>query len=599
VIKDRFKEVLAGAVSDAFRSIYPDAFKEVGETALFNRETVYEAFESPRDPSLGRFALPVFRQAALLKEKPPAISSRIAEETNKNLEGSGISCAALGGFVNATIEPLSMARETIPVVLSLGKQYGSRTVGKGKTYLIEYSSPNIAKPFSVGHLRTTVIGNSLRRLYKKLGYDVTGINYPGDWGTQFGKMIVAYRHWGDESTLEGNAVLNLVALYQRFHREVKDNPSLDDEARQAFKKLEQGDADTVALWKQFKTVSHAEFDRVYSALGVEFDLVIGESFFNDKMQAVIERLTRAGLTSVSEGALIVDIADDRLPPALLRKQDGATLYTTRDLAGLIYRWEKYKFEESLYIVGASQADHFKQCFKVIELLEEAENLPDSERMTGRVKHVEFGWVLFGGRAMATREGTTVLLDDVISKAIALAREKISEKNPTLPEIDRVAHQIGVGAIMFAQLSVKRIKDVNFVWEVVLNFDGDSGPYLQYTHARLCSLLRRGESKGSPDVDYSLLSPKEEQRVIELLADFPEVVNAAARQYEPVYIATYLFKLAAAFNSVYQRRNEEGKSDRIISENEALTSARLSLVKAVNIVLKEGLYLLGLESPNEM
>ncbi|MBD3402949.1 arginine--tRNA ligase, partial [candidate division GN15 bacterium] len=338
----------------------------------------------------------------------------------------------------------------------------------------------------------------------------------------------------------------------------------------------------------------------YTSLGVEFDLVIGESFFNDKMEAAVKRLKKAGLTEISRGAEIVDLSDYNLPPALLKKADGATLYMTRDLAGLIWRWEKYHFHESLYVVGAAQADHFKQALKVIELLEEAEGLAEDQRMTGRVKHIEFGWVRFEGRSMSTRQGNIIFLDDVISKAVALAKEKILEKNPELTAIDETAHMIGTGAVIFGQLSARRQRDIEFNWDEALSFEGETGPYLQYTHARLCSLMRRFGHEVRSDVVFARLDSAEEQRVVELLADFPRIVADAARSYEPFVITSYLLKLAAAYNKVYQLRDSEGKIVRIIAEDDPEgTAARVSLVKAVQTVLQEGLDLLGLQAPEEM
>ncbi len=485
-------------------------------------------------------------------------------------------------------------------LLSEGNKYGASTSGSGKTCLVEYSSPNIAKPFGVGHLRSTVIGNSLRRIFKKLGYNVVGINYPGDWGTQFGKMIVAYRKWGEKVSLESEAAVEqLLELYVRFHTEAETDKALDEEARRAFKKLEDGDPESVALWEQFKRTSHAEFDRIYGILGVEFDLVYGESFLNDKMEAVIARLTKAGLTSTSQVALVVALDNPNLPPALLRKADGATLYLTRDLTGAYYRWDKYRYDESLYVVGSSQSDHFKQMLAVMSLLEKAENAAKSERVSTRIRHVDFGWVKFGDKAMSTRRGNIIFLEDVIDQAVDLARKKIQEKNPGLGNLDSVARMIGVGAVIFSQLSVRRTRDVNFIWEDVLNFEGETGPYLQYTHARLCSLERNYGREITAEVDYSLLKGEEEARVVEALADFPEVIENVATAYDPHFISVYLLRLAGTFNKFYQRKDERGRIDKIISDNDALSAARMALVKSVRTVINEGLYLLGLQAPDEM
>ncbi|UCE25153.1 MAG: arginine--tRNA ligase, partial [Candidatus Zixiibacteriota bacterium] len=369
--------------------------------------------------------------------------------------------------------------------------------------------------------------------------------------------------------------------------------------RQAFKNLEDGDAQTAELWENFRTISLAEFQRVYSLLGVEFDWITGEAFLNDKMEPIIERLTKAKLTSVSEGALVVDLHDPQLPPCLLKKADGATLYATRDITGLLYRWNKYRFDQALYVVGTAQSDHFKQVFKVVAMLEEAEGIKADEGAASKAKHVDFGWVKFGDKVMATRTGNIVLLEDVINRAVELAGEKIREKNPNLPNMEQAAVMIGVGAVIFSQLSVRRQKDVAFDWDEVLNFEGETGPYLQYTHARLSSLIRNYESDLTADVDVSLLDKEEERRVIELLADFPQAVQDAARGYEPNYISTHLLKLAGAFNKVYQRKLGDGKIDKIISADSALSAARMALVKSVQTVIGEGLYLLGIQAPEEM
>ncbi|MBI5266164.1 MAG: arginine--tRNA ligase [candidate division Zixibacteria bacterium] len=598
-----YKEAFAIAAAAAFRESYPDIHREVGDAEVFQRQFVYAALEKPKDPRMGRFALPVFKFAKLLKESPPAIVGRVAPVIDRHLRAmtppSPVHCTGTGAFLNAGIDSASLLKQALGAILDSAVAYGASSIGSGKTVLVEYSSPNIAKPFGVGHLRSTVIGNSLRRIFKKLGYNVVGINYPGDWGTQFGKMIVAYRLWSTPETLRGDVVANLLELYVRFHTEAEKHPELEDQARAAFKSLESAEPEAVRLWEEFKQISHAEFDRIYGILGVEFDLVYGESFLNDKMEAVISRLEKDGLTSMSRGALVVELDDPNLPPALLKKQDGATLYLTRDLAGAFWRWAEYRFDLSLYVVGSSQADHFRQMLKVLELLEQKEQLPDMERLSSRIKHVDFGWIKFGDKSMSTRRGNIIILEDVLDRAVALVKQRIMEKNPDLAEIDKTASIIGVGAVIFTQLSARRQRDVNFVWEDVLNFDGETGPYLQYTHARLCSLERNYNKPVGSDIDFSLLDHEEEIRVVEALLEFPAIVADAAAQYEPYYVSSYLLRLAAAFNKVYQRKDEAGRIDKIISDNAELSAARMALVKAVRTVLKEGLYLLGLGAPEEM
>ncbi len=601
--KISFEKQFASAAAEAFKIVYPEFYDAVGDEQVFAENYILSCLDKPKDPKMGRIALPVFRFGGLLKEKPNDIASKISQSIKDLSEEidipSPLTTIAVGGFINVQVDFTILAGETLEDILTSKEKYGQSDEGNGKPYLIEYCSANIAKPFGVGHLRSTVIGNSLRRIFTKLGYDVVGINFLGDWGTQFGKMIVAYQKWGSDIPVVERDIKSILELYVKFHTEAEKDKSLDDEAREAFRKLENGDAEMVDLWEQFKVVSMDEFYRIFEILDVEFDEVTGESFFNDKMDAVIERLEKDNITEISQNALIIDLHDEQLPPVLLKKADGATLYATRDIAGLIYRWEKYKFYESLYIVGASQADHFKQIFKAVEIMETAEKLPEEKRMSDRVKHIPFGWVKFGDKAMSTRQGNIIFLEDVINKAVALAKDKINEKNPDLEAVDETAQIIGVGAVIFSQLSVKRQKDVNFIWEEVLNFEGETGPYLQYTHARLCSLMRKYKEEIIQEIDFALLNNEEEQRIIEHLADYPQIIADAARNYEPNIITSFLIKLSSSFNKFYQRKNENGKSDKIISEDKNLTSARIALVKAVQEVLKDGLYLLGLKAPEEM
>ncbi|MFH1374981.1 MAG: arginine--tRNA ligase [bacterium] len=593
--KDRFRRQFAESTAEAFRQVFADKYRAAGDTEVFDPDFIQDNLEKPKDPKMGRFAFPVFKYGRLLGCSPQEISARVAPAT----VATGVASLDGRGFLNGRVDFVSQAEETISSVLAQGEQYGDSDEGAGCKYLVEYSSVNIAKPFGISHLRTTILGYSLKRIMAKLGYDTVGINFLGDWGTQFGKLIVAYRKWGRELDLKDDAVGKLFDLYVRFHDEAEADDTLNDEARQAFKELEEGHQEAVAIWRNFRDISLKEFDRVYRLLGVEFDWITSESFLNDKMEPVIERLQQTGLASLSQGALVVDLDDPQLPPCLLKKADGATLYATRDLAGLIYRWKEYRFEESLYVVASSQADHFKQIFKVIELLEDAENLKPDDRMTGRIKHIEFGWVKFGDKTMSTRRGNIILLEDVINRAVNLASDKILEKNPDLKAIDETARMIGIGAVIFSQLSVRRRKDVNFSWEEALSFEGETGPYLQYTHARLCSLMRHYGRPIGADVDFALLKGDEEERVVELLADFPQSVLDAARNYDPYFVAVHLLKLAAAFNKVYQRKDAQGRIDKIVSDDPALSAVRLTLVSAVQLVLKTGLHLLGLQAPQEM
>lgn len=603
---DKVKETFAKIIQTALKSEFPDILNDKSAAEFLDFDFIYNLIEKPKDPKMGRFAIPVFRYSKLLKQAPPQIAAKLVESTSKNGNGL-IELSASGGFINAKVDATSQAKEVLNQILTsstsdtvgAGFDYGSSDYAKGKKILVEYSAPNIAKPFGIGHIRTTILGNSLRRIFKKLNGNVVGINYLGDWGTQFGKMLCAYKKWADDKIKGQEKVSDLLELYVRFHEEVENTPELDDEARLEFKKLEEGDPENTNLWKRFREVSLEEFNRIYDIMGIEFDWVTGEAFLEDKMEPAIEQLENCGLTSVSNDALIVDLKDDQLPPVLLRKADGATLYATRDIAGFLYRINKYDFDEMLYVVATNQAVHFQQVFKTIAMLEEAENIPEEKRYSNRAKHIEFGLIKFGDQMMSTRRGHIIYLEDVICKASDLAKEKIREKNPDLENIDEVARMIGLGAILFSQLSVRRQKEVNFNWDEVLSFEGETGPYLQYTHARLSSLLRNYEGDYSTKIDHKLLNREEEQRIIELLADFPEAVVDAGRNYEPNMISNYLLSLAASFNKFYQRKDENGRIDKIISDNADLTKARIALVRAVQEVIKEGLYLLGIEAPKAM
>ncbi len=597
---DKFRYLAAEVISKALEELFAgSSFAEIS----LDSKNIYRRLEPPKDPKMGNYAFPLFEAAKILGKNPNEMNRQLTEIENRLARGekefSCLTFQAVGGFNNVLIDGVALAQETIHTILNAGNDYGSSKDGQRKNIVIDFSSPNIAKPFGVGHLRSTAIGGSLYRIFRKLGYTPVGINHLGDWGTQFGKMIVAYRRWGDDAALRTNAVRYLYDLYVRFHKEEETDPGLSEEARQAFKAMEDGDSETLALWQKFKDLSMAEFNKVYDMMGVHFDYQTGESFYNDKMEAVIERLMKAGLAEVSEGALVVDLSRFNLPACLLRKADGATLYATRDITGILYRWETFHFEKALYVVGSAQHDHFRQVFKVVELLEEAESLPPSEQISPRLFHVEFGWIKFQDEVMSTRLGNIIFLEEVFAKAIALAREKILEKNPDLKDIDRVARQIGIGAVIFADLSTRKEKDVNFDWSKVLNFEGETGPYLQYTHARLSSLLRHYGNMVKPDIDFRLLHHPEEERVIEFLYRFPMVVVEAASIYDPNVIGAYLLGLASAFNKVYQRKDASGRIDKILSDDEALTAARMALVSSVRTVINEGLSLLGIEAPEEM
>ncbi len=595
----RLQDEFAGHIASALQDAYGTA---LADKRLLDSEYVVSQIERPRKPEFGDLAFPLFPYVKALKQAPPVVFKALQERMALPATLGEVTFA--GGYLNLKLNTGHLAQALAEEVLPAPERFGASTIGAGKRILVEFSSPNIAKPFGIGHLRTTVIGASLDRIFDFLGYDTVSINFLGDWGTQFGKMIVAYQKWDGAKALAEDAIKGALALYVRFHEEEENDPSLTEEARLAFKKLEDGDPEMVALWQMFKDVSMEEFKRVYDILGIEFDLVTGESVLNDKMEEAIERLDKAGLTTESRGALIVDLEQFNLPPCLLKKQDGATLYATRDIAGLLYRWEKYHFHESLYVVGASQADHFKQAFKVIELLEEAEKIPAEERMTGRVKHIPFGWIKFEDQALKTRAGHVIYLDDVLQKAITLAADKIREKNPELQNSEQVARQIGVGAVVFSQLSVRKQKDVNFTWEGALSFEGETGPYLQYTHARLSSLLRKynKSERALPEhdkLDFSIVNDTITHQLLVTLSRFPTAVEAAAKEYEPFLISSYLLELTSLFNSFYQRRDANGRIIKILSDDVALTDSLMAIVSMTRATIASGLRLLGLEAPEEM
>jgi len=545
-------------------------------------EAVVKDIEVPPQSEFGDFAFPCHGLAKILKKNPVQIAAELAATL---AVGNGIRrIEAKAGYVNFWIERTKATGEVLRQVFSQKENYGSSAVGNGKTIVIDFSSPNIAKHFGVGHLRSTAIGHSLTRIYKKLGYQVAGINHLGDWGTQFGQLIAAFKKWGSENELQRNPIGHLYELYVRFHREAKENSALEEDGRLWFKKLEEGNAEAAALWQHFKDLSLAEFERVYSALGIRFDYFTGESFYNDKMERVIKLLADKNLSSISEEALIVDLSAYDMPPLLLKKKDEATLYSTRDLAAAWYRWETFGFERSLYVVGVAQSLHFKQLFKTLELA--------GFDWHSRMVHVDFGWVRFGDEIMATREGNVIFLKEVLDKGVELAKKTILEKNPELKDVEKTSQMIAVGAIMFADLSTRRHKDINFIWEEVLNFEGDTGPYLQYTHARLSSLLRKYGRPVSGNVDFSWLSNDLAWPVVRELDRFPQTVATAAEYYEPSFVASYLLDLTKAFNAFYQK-------ERILTDDEKATAAKVLLVDGVRTILKEGLYLLGIEAPEEM
>ena len=533
-----------------------------------------------KDRAHGDYSLPCFRLAAQLKKSPAELAKEVAGRVGcfNFLEKA----EAIGPFVNFTLNKSAYAKDVLEKVLSAGGFYGSSDTGAGKTVCIDYSSVNIAKPFHIGHLLNTVLGAALYRIYKKVGYHAVGINHLGDWGTQFGKLIVAYKKWGDEEDIEKRGVRALVDIYVKFHKEAEKDPSLDDEARAWFKKIEDGDKEALSIFNRFKTSTLAEVEKIYKRLNVTFDSYAGESFYNDKMQPVLDMLTKKGLLVDDDGAKVVKLGEG-MPPCLLVRSDGATLYATRDLAAAFYRKKTYDFDKCLYVVASQQNLHFRQWFKVLELA--------GEEWYKDLVHVAHGMVSLEEGSLSTRSGNVVYLDDVLDMAVSKSREIIEEKREDLPDPDAVAEQIGVGAVIFGVLYNNRIKDMTFSYARALNFDGETGPYVQYTHARCRSLTEKCPDPAC-DPDYSGVTGAEACEVLKLLDSYPDVILSAAEKYEPCYVSRFLVDLAQAFGKFYLTCN-------IAKAEDGVKKARLMLVKAVKSVLKDGLELLGIKAPEKM
>lgn len=538
--------------------------------------------EIPPDKKLGDFALPCFKLSRSLHKAPQAIASTLADKLCcEEIDHAQV----VGGYLNVFLKRSCLARNIVEAVLQNPGRWGASDVGLGKTVCLDYSSINIAKRFHIGHLSTTMIGHSLKRIYDFNGYTTVGINHLGDWGTQFGKMICAYKKWGDRQAVEQGGVQAMVDLYVRFHQEAEKNPALEDEGRAWFKKIEDGDEEALSIFAWFKEVTLKDTQRVYDLLGVTFDSYAGESFYNDKMQPVVDELREKGLLVESQGAYVVMLDDYGMPPAIVLRSDGATLYITRDLAAAFYRHDTYHFDKCLYVVAYQQNLHFKQLFKTLELM--------GHDWYKGMEHVSFGMVSYEGRALSTREGYVVYLEDLLNKAVEKAREIIEEKSPNLENKDEVARQVGVGAVVYFDLHNDRTKDIDFRWERALNFDGETGPYVQYTHARCCSVLRKAQAFEPAQADYETLTDDEACDVLMLLSRFPETVRKAMEQNEPSLITRHTTQLAQAYNKYYFEH-------RIMQEGDAAgTAARLNLTRAVRDVIKTGLYLIGVEAPERM
>lgn len=547
-----------------------------------NREEVISLMEIPPSSKMGDYAFPCFKLAKAFKKAP----NLIAEEFVGKMEGNEYfeKIENKGPYINFFINNEMLVKTVLENIKEEKENYGSSNMGEDKTVIVEFSSPNIAKPFHIGHIRSTVIGNSLYKIYKFLGFDTVAINHLGDYGTQFGMLIVAYKKWGDRDVIEADPINELLKLYVRFNSEAEDNEELMNQARYWFKELEEGNEEALELWQWMRDISLKEFNKVYNLLNIEFDSYAGESFYSDKMVEVIKDLKEKKLLEESRGAEIVDLEPYDMPPALIKKSDGSTLYATRDIAAAIYRKEHYDFHKNIYVVGSQQILHFKQWIKVVELM--------GHNWAKDCIHVPFGMVSLESGTMSTRKGRVVFLEDVLKNAIDKTFKIIEDRNPNLENKEDVAKQVGIGAVVFQELFNARIKDYVFSWEETLSFEGETGPYVQYTHARASRLLERGDFDLEDKVDFSLLKEEDELSIVKLLYDFPSIIVNAMEKNEPSIITRLIVETAKAFNKFYN-------SCPILSEDEELKKARLLLVYGTKTVIKIGLGLLGIDAPEKM
>ncbi|KAF5069896.1 Arginine--tRNA ligase [anaerobic digester metagenome] len=562
-----FKMEVAGLLSKATELSLEDALSTV---------------EIPANKTMGDFAFPCFRLAKVFRKAPPMIAQEVAEKLDKPAFIEDIQ--VVGAYINFFVKKGIYAQEILSKVLSEKENYGKSDIGLGKTVVIDYSSPNIAKPFHVGHLRSTVIGNAIYKIYEALGYHCEGVNHLGDWGTQFGKLIVAYRNWGSKEAVESQGIQELMRIYVKFHDEAEKNPALDDEARLWFVKMQEGDDEALALWKWFYDISIKEFERVYKMLGVKFDAYTGESFYNDKMAPVVKELKEKNILKESEGAMIVDLEHKNMAPCLIIRKDGGTLYATRDITAALYRKKTYNFDKCIYLTALDQNLHFAQWFEVIHLM--------GYDWYKDLIHVPFGLVSLDSGKLSTRHGNVILMEDLLNQAIGETKKIIEEKNPSLENKEEVAKQVGIGAVIFNDLYNGRIKDVVFSWERMLNFDGETGPYVQYTHARACSILKRAGEVKLDDIHYDALSDEASLDICKLFEAYPEKIKDAANKLEPSIVTRHLVAIAQAFNKFYH-------DNPILNSEEDVRQARLAVVVAVKTVMKEGLRLLGIDAPEQM
>ncbi|WP_411679323.1 arginine--tRNA ligase [Clostridium thailandense] len=549
--------------------------ERIKENVDLELDLIEKLIEIPPKSDMGDYAFPCFQLSKTLRKAPNMIAQELKEKiNNKGFE----KIENLGPYLNFFVDKASFTKDIIEKVLAQGEKYGSSEIGKGKNITIDYSSPNIAKPFHVGHLFTTAIGNAIYKMMSFQGYKCIGINHLGDWGTQFGKLISAYKRWCNEEALEKDPINELLRIYVKFHDEAEKDPSLEDEGRMYFKRLEDGYEEETELWQRFKNLSLKEFKRVYDMLNVEFDSYAGESFYNDKMDAVIEEIDKKGLLVDSNGAKVVMLDEYNMPPCIIKKADGATIYATRDLAAATYRKKTYDFYKSIYVVGVDQSLHFKQLFTTLKLM--------GHEWANDCKHIAFGLVRFADKKLSTRKGDVIFLEDLLNESIDKTLEVINEKNPNLENKEEVAKKIGIGAVVFTYLKNNREKDIIFDWKEILSFDGETGPYVQYSYARGKSILRKaGAIEGN--ADYSKLNSKEEFELAKTLEGFNKSILYAIDKLEPYVVTRYVISVAKDFNKFYNAHNIMN------TEDEATKMARLKLVEATCQVIKNALGLLGI------
>lgn len=556
---------------------------EVSKATDMGPDELKELVEVPPKPEMGDYALPCFRFAKTLRKAPNQIARDLGERIRPG--GRIARVRAEGPYLNFYVSQTEFVRETLSEILARRGQFGRSDVGSGKTVVIDFSSPDVSKPFTIAHIRSTAIGNSLCRLYKATGWNVIGINHLGDWGAKHGMSIAAYKRWGDDNAIRENPPYELFNLYVKYNAEMEKNPSLGNAVKYWTKKLEAGDTEALRLWNWFRDETVKDFKRVYELLDVTFAEYTGESFFHDKVGPVIDELKATGLAVESEGALVVMLDEDDMPPAIIRTGHDTSVYFTRDLAAAIYRKKTYDFDKLIYTTDAGQSLHFRQLFKVLERM--------GYEWARDCVHVPFGIISFKDGRMSTRRGNVIFLEDVLNRAIELTREIVEDKNPDLPEKDAIARDVGIGAVVYADLDSRRTRDVVFDWGEILNFNGETGPYVQYTHARYCSVLRRyGGAVPPSGADLSLLTEPETVAVVKCMERFPERIRNAAETCEPSLIAGFLIELCTEANRFYN-------AHRVISDDAALTRARIALVYSITAVLAAGLHLLGLKAPEEM